>query len=206
MVKRIGLFLAVLSCAAFAVAVARMWVRSNRALDQCYGVVASTFFEVSSYANRIEIFIWRPYKSRAGAEQGPNLLDAPRPFQLLEFDSAMYDEPFIARARWPLAETDLWQADAPLFTVPEYKAWLAWARQGPGHFMYTRRLQVPYWLLFAAFVSVPALAVFRRLRRCRSAPASRDSDCTRGSRGTSEKDRIPGEVRHPSEADEVKDA
>jgi hypothetical protein len=140
-----------------------MWVRSFRALDEWYGIAGGADFEINSFAGRIEILHRMRYRSRPGAESGPNLMDAPRPFDSLERDPPT-DYSFITRQRWPLGDTDRWQPNAPLFASLEYKSWLAWARDGPGRFVFVRRLQIPYWLPLVIVLCPLTLMVARRLR------------------------------------------
>jgi hypothetical protein len=141
---------------------AAMWVRSFRALDRLDGQAAGADFYIDSFAGQCEIRIRQNYRSRLGAESGPALLNAHRPFDLLQADPLKGGN-YVARSRWPLADTDQWQSHASFFPRLSQKAWLGWARDGPGHFAWIRVIQIPYWLLMAAFAAVPALAVARQL-------------------------------------------
>jgi hypothetical protein len=152
-------------------AVAVLWLRSYRALDQLYGRALGRGFDINSFNGQCQIRVTTQYQIRAGLYPKGPIENYPRPFDVLERDTS-FDRPgFVVRQRWPLKDTTYWEADPVRFPRPDYRRWLAFARDGPGRYTWVDLVIVPYWLVIVAAAApmlVPVPGAVRRRRRTRA--------------------------------------
>jgi len=150
-------------------AVAGLWLRSYRTLDQLYGSVLGRGFDANSFNGQCQLRLMTDYHARAGVYPNRSVLNSPQFFRSLERDPPRDPTNFVARQRWPLRETGYWEADARWFPRPHFRDWLVDGGLGPARYMSVEMVLVPYWLLLA--VGALPLPVFgvtfvaRRRRR-----------------------------------------
>ena len=150
-------------------AVALLWLRSYRALDQLYGRALGRSFDVNSFNGQCQVRMMTGYHDRPGVYPNWSVFNSPQPFNSLERDQPEDPMTYVARQRWPLRDTAYWEPDPSWFPRPEFRHWLAGARSGPGRYLWVELVVVPYWLVLAvAALPLPVVGVkfvARRRRR-----------------------------------------
>ena len=162
--KQLSARKAVLASLAACAAVALLWVRSHRALDQMYGHVWGTDFDVKSFNGQCQFRLTTQYQLRPGLYPNGAVQAHPRPFDLLERDHS--PEPsYAVRQRWPLRDTGYWEPDPTLLPAAKFRRLLTYARQGPGRYVWVKLLVVPYWMdILTAALPLAGAAVRAALR------------------------------------------